>query len=138
MSDHHIISGYVGKGGAEVRATKSLAKLVEFSICNNIYKGKEQPALPVWYKVVLWETHNPPLFKFIESYVKQGSALEVTGKDLSIEEYKGKDGSVRHNIVMKPVDISFLPKSKDSGQSRDTQQTASDTAADEEVADVPF
>lgn len=80
-----ILSGRVGKT-PEVRTTPSGTKAVSFSIAND-RKDKSGNKITDWFNCTTWGNTAD----FVEKYVKQGSAIEVSGS-LQTRSWETEDG----------------------------------------------
>ena len=80
-----VLSGRVGKT-PEVRTTPSGTKAVSFSIAND-RKDKSGNKITDWFNCTTWGSTAD----FVEKYVKQGSAIEVSGS-LQTRSWETEDG----------------------------------------------
>lgn len=96
-----VLSGRVGKT-PEARNTPSGQKAVQFSIAND-RKDKSGNKVTDWFACTAWgNTAN-----FVEQYVKQGSAVEVTGS-LQTRSWETEDGQKKtiYFILVDKVNFS--------------------------------
>ena len=80
-----VLSGRVGKT-PEVRNTPTGQKAVTFSIAND-RKDKSGNKITDWFNCTTWGNTAD----FVEKYVKQGSAIEVSGS-LQTRSWETEDG----------------------------------------------
>ena len=90
-----VLSGRVGKN-PEARNTPTGQKVVTFSVAND-RKDKSGNKITDWFNCTAWGNTAD----FIEKYVKQGSAIEVTG---SLQTRSWEDNGQKKTIYFILVD----------------------------------
>ena len=97
-----VLSGRVGKT-PEVRTTPAGQKAVTFSLAND-RKDKSGNKITDWFSCTTWGSTAD----FVEKYVKQGSAIEVSGS-LQTRSWETEDGQKKtiYFVLVDKVNFSI-------------------------------
>lgn len=103
---HTYIAGHVG--------ADPIKKIINGQILWNINLAVSHRKETIWVKLNWWGEN-----KFIESFVKKGSSVIVTGVLNPLSFYTNKAGETTANLTVNLQDIHFAPKKESSAQPKD-------------------
>ncbi len=115
MSNVFSFTGTVGRD-AEVRYTPSGLAVLSVTVANNIGFGDKQQTL--WVRVALFGKRAEG---GLQNYLKKGQQVFVSG-ELSQNEYKANDGSMKTSLELNANIIDLLGKRSEGSTSQQAYQ----------------
>jgi len=103
MSNVFSCTGIIG-ADAELRYTSTGQAVLNVTIANHVGFGDRQKT--VWLQVALWGKRAEGKLK---DYLKKGQPIFVSG-ELSIQEYKAKDGTQKTSLELNASVIDLIGK----------------------------
>ena len=114
MTQFIEVIGHLGRD-AEQRETPNGRRVVTLSLAVNTHsKGQDETT---WWRCTIWGNEYDKMVP----YLKQGTPLIIRGDMRKPSTYQSKDGSTQVSLELNVRSLNFLPKSKQTDQTQDTQ-----------------
>jgi len=130
------VAGNVGNTDKrEIDSKKGKLTVLNFSIAENLPAGKDESGKTKtrtnWYRVSIFGKYADAM----APYITKGSIVSVSG-DLSVSEYKKKDGGTGFEMNIENPRVSLLGNRVAKGETT-APASATDSSADSGFIEVP-
>lgn len=129
-----VIVGYLGRD-PELKYTPTGTAVCKFSIATTERKKNavgDSEEITTWFRVTVWNK----LAEIANEYLSKGKQVYVEGR-LRITEYVDKEGNKRFSAEVTAMDLQFLSKKDEGGDSSaGTPEKVAQAALAED--DIPF
>jgi len=112
---HVTIVGHIGRD-PELREAGG-EKVCDFSVA--VTRKRKDEEQTQWYRATAWRG----LAETCAKYLKKGQAVLVSGNDLEVREFTGKDGKRGVSLEFQARDVQFLSR-KEDGAAPSKHETA--------------
>lgn len=115
--------GHLG-GDPEVKQVGDY-DVVEFSVANTQYEGKEKDSTTGWYRCQVWQKG---LGDYVTRYAEKGSLVLVTG-ELKQQHYTSRDNGEKIAMVVRVDRIRVLPRAATTDEDRPRSNSSNSSNA---------